>query len=164
MKKKMVLAALVGAMTLAGAGSVSAASVDFEKTGTGAEGYVAAVENTDLVTIQDWVYTRGYSKSYQNLYGITVATQTTNTQWRANDAKTQNLASGSLWQDNWATIAYGYKDETNAWNYFYSNVGQAKQSVKFESGIPTPWGHVGGSNFTSTIVTNVSPDGSTTAY
>lgn len=159
---KLLATALVGVMTLTGASAVSAASLEDEVKG--AEGYVAPVEKTDLVTINDWIYTAGYYKNYQNLYNITVATHDTTVQWRSNDAKTQNLAKVALWQDNWTAIGYGYNSESNTWNYFYSNVGQAKQSVKFESGIPTPWGHLGGTTFTSSIVTSVYPDGDTSAY
>jgi hypothetical protein len=159
MKKVLVLTALAGAMTLAGASSASAAPAAHEKTG-----YVAPVADTNIVSVQDWVYTVGYIKSYQNLYGITVAEHKTRTQWQSNDAKTQNTSQGQLWQENWTAIGYGFKDESNTWNYFYTNVGEARQSVKFESGIPTPWGHVGGTTFTSTIVTKVYPNGNSSAY
>lgn len=60
-------------------------------------------------------------------------------------------------------IDYGYSNEKNSWNYKYSTVGQTNQSVNFKSGIPTPWGHAGGSQFTSRILTKVYPNGTSSA-
>ncbi|MEI2282255.1 hypothetical protein [Paenibacillus polysaccharolyticus] len=129
----------------------------------GSESYVAPVPgaNNDGFSTFSTISTHSWLKSYKNLYGITVATQEAFAQWTWDDGKITNF--GNLWQNNSTAPLYGFKDEENKWNYKYTSSGQTNQGVLFESGIPTPWGHAGGSEFTSRILINVSSSGSSTA-
>jgi len=134
----------------------------------GTEAYVAPVRaesiniSTPSITTNAIPTTASYSKSYKNLYQIVVATQQTYTQWTASGGRI--TAYNNAWQLNSTAPLYGYTGEVNKWNYKGTTSGEANQAVVFESGAPTPWGHVGGSKFTSRIVTTVNGNGGSSAY
>ncbi|QWG36586.1 hypothetical protein EXW31_27775 (plasmid) [Bacillus mycoides] len=108
-----------------------------------------------------YVSTHSWVKNYKNLYGINVAKNEAYAQWTWGSGRISNF--GGLWQSNWTAPLYGYDNESNSWNYKYNSSGQTNQSTKFSSGIPTPWGHAGGSQFTSRILINVTGYGNSSA-
>jgi hypothetical protein len=108
-----------------------------------------------------YVSTHSWVKNYKNLYGINVAKNEAYAQWTWGSGTISNFVN--LWQSNWTAPLYGYDNESNSWNYKYSSSGQTNQSTKFSSGIPTPWGHAGGSQFTSRILINVTGSGKSSA-
>ncbi|KOS61097.1 hypothetical protein FJQ98_26285 [Lysinibacillus agricola] len=128
----------------------------------GSDAYVAPELISKGPDVRAWTATVSYGKRYTNLYGINVATQLAYIQWTYDSGKITKY--NNLWQDNNAAIGYGYGSESNTWNLKGTSSGQANQSVKFDSGIPTPWGHVGGPSFTSRIITDITGSGNSSAY
>lgn len=101
-----------------------------------------------------------WTKSYQDIFGITIATQNANTEWTSN--LSSNLSKVKVWQSNSVTSG-SQSNISNSWNYFYSGVGQSNESVEFKTGFPIPWGQLTVSDWTSDIVTTVYPNGSSSA-
>ncbi len=108
-----------------------------------------------------WLYEVGWQKSYQDIYGITIATQVAYTEWYSNGS--YNTGKGPLWQDDSINLGT-YSNVSNSWNYFYSGVGESNELVEFKTQIPIPWGSITVSDWTSRIVTDVYPSGSSSAY
>lgn len=146
---------------------------DISDTSTlGADYYVAPDNNeTNGIDVQEngrsarattYITTAYITKTYKNIYRVTVAKQEAVVQWHRKNGN--NTGTYALWQNIYAGPLYGYSNVSNSWNYKGSSNSQANQSVKFSSGIPTPWGHVGGQQFTSRIITTVYGNGNFSSY
>lgn len=175
--KKILNSKLLVVGTLCAGLSISAITPSFaaekeklpDTSVTNSDEYVTPVQGTVQNGTKDgastlassYVSTHSWVKNYKNLYGIKVAKNEAYAQWTWSSGKISNF--GSLWQSNWTAPLYGYDNEQNSWNYKYSSSGQTNQSAKFSSGIPTPWGHAGGSQFTSRILINVTGYGNSSA-
>lgn len=100
-------------------------------------------------TLNAYISTHTWSKSYKNKLGITVAIHRATVQWTWD--KGRIIRYNGMWQRNWTAPLFNYKSQKNSWNYRYTSNGETNQSVVFESSLPTPWGHIRGSKFTSRI-------------
>jgi hypothetical protein len=106
--------------------------------------------------------TIGIQKSYQNLFGDTMARHTGYTQWDWQNG--QVLRTGSLWQDVWTGVGYWHEGAGQKWDWNGGTVAQARHWVTFKSGLPTPWGNVGGSTLHSNLTTQVNGWGGHNAW
>ena len=112
------------------------------------------------------VVTARAKRDYRNLLGIVMATHWANTQWTCDLRGTMLLAPRNVWSDEWTAPLYSVSAEGAFWNWYGTGFGATAQSniwATFVSGIPTPWGHVGGFSFTSRCLTSVNGWGGATA-
>jgi len=161
--------ALAASITMPTNGSVNLTKTDFpapstDPYGVAQKGFTKTEKKTGSgdVSILAYITTVDWYKEYENGFGWVVARHDAYTQWMWEDGNI--LAAMDLWQDHWVAPLYGFKDPGQQWNYVYSNVAEANHWVTFESGIPSPWGHIGGSSFTSRIITQVNGWGESQAY
>jgi len=100
--------------------------------------------------------TSTWTQPYRNLMGINVVHHVSSVQWEHQGGSI--VRRNGMWQTNRANIGFSFDTERDVWN----NNTQTNQSVRFTSGLPTPWGHVGGSNFTSRMLININGNGTST--
>lgn len=118
-------------------------------------------QHTDDYSLNAYISTHTWRKSYKNKLGMTVAIHRASVQWTWSKGRITRY--NKMWQNNWTAPLFNYRSQKNSWNYRYRSNGETNQSVVFESKIPTPWGHIRGSKFTSRIRIAINGYGKSTA-
>ncbi|MBT9132559.1 MAG: hypothetical protein DDT33_01082 [Firmicutes bacterium] len=124
------------------------------------------VLQTSVVESNSFAVTARAKRDYRNLFGIVVATHWANTQWGCDLRGTMLSTPRNVWNDSWTAPGYNVSAQGASWNWYNVGVGATAQSncwVSFVSGLPTPWGPIGGSTLLSRCLTLVNGWGSATA-